>query len=597
MSYPVFLPNNPNVTGIITFETQGSEKKAIIKVEGNTESGQTLNITTDTDFISSPTDEELIQEVLLYANNELYNEVEKLQVENISNIDNSITEDENILDEPRFNVFTTNENVIGEIYFYALEDGYYGELKLSNFPDGYIKSYILGTPPISNPNYEELKIEAIKQGQEYLDSLKTDEIDFGTLKEGTKEIKYFYKIRGRVVDIETQQSIGGANIISMAENDSSSTTSDPDGIFLLEGQYEVEENTTKSLPFEVDISFKDYNTVSIPVVTLEGKIKDNLSIIQLTPIIINTEKEQLEIENFSPDQEKLLKKENRKDFITKLTERLINQIKTKLIPSILLMIGTFGASGLEKLSKKKNLSPKDLKSQALTCPADIEGLNIIIAKKNKLTKQLNALNRGINQIVKFLGIPPKIISGAEKGIGAAKIAVNTAAFIPSTSVTPVPVGPILIAKDVIEFLEDLIDKQKAKLGPGEFQLNFLKSEIQKVVNLLGLLDSLIEKCGEELGLENGNNEEVSNAAAAQVAASTEEQSNQLSPVVTNVNGFDMDVINVDNVTIGGIKRRRAIARNKAGVIMLQGEPSFSSNDQILIDELVFYIQQNDLKAE
>ena len=31
--------------------------------------------------------------------------------------------------------------------------------------------------------------------------------------------------------------------------------------------------------------------------------------------------------------------------------------------------------------------------------------------------------------------------------------------------------------------------------------------------------------------------------------------------------------------------------------MLQGEPSFSSNDQILIDELVFYIEQNDLKSD
>ena len=31
--------------------------------------------------------------------------------------------------------------------------------------------------------------------------------------------------------------------------------------------------------------------------------------------------------------------------------------------------------------------------------------------------------------------------------------------------------------------------------------------------------------------------------------------------------------------------------------MLQGEPSFSSNDQILIDELVYYIQTNDLKAD
>ena len=39
-------------------------------------------------------------------------------------------------------------------------------------------------------------------------------------------------------------------------------------------------------------------------------------------------------------------------------------------------------------------------------------------------------------------------------------------------------------------------------------------------------------------------------------------------------------------------RRQALARNAQGVILLRGEPSFSSHDQILIDELIFYIQQN-----
>ena len=50
-------------------------------------------------------------------------------------------------------------------------------------------------------------------------------------------------------------------------------------------------------------------------------------------------------------------------------------------------------------------------------------------------------------------------------------------------------------------------------------------------------------------------------------------------------------------TTSTLKRRRAIARNKGGVVMLKGEWSFSSIDQILIDELTFYIQTNDLKAD
>ena len=84
-------------------------------------------------------------------------------------------------------------------------------------------------------------------------------------------------------------------------------------------------------------------------------------------------------------------------------------------------------------------------------------------------------------------------------------------------------------------------------------------------------------------------------ANLELTALTTQQSTQLSPVVTNVNGFEMGVIT--EVTDKPLKRRRAIARNKQGVVMLQGEFSFSSIDQILIDELVFYIQQNNLKAD
>jgi hypothetical protein len=76
---------------------------------------------------------------------------------------------------------------------------------------------------------------------------------------------------------------------------------------------------------------------------------------------------------------------------------------------------------------------------------------------------------------------------------------------------------------------------------------------------------------------------------------TQQQSNQLDPVVTNVNGFEMGV--ETEITEKPLKRRRALARNKQGVVMLKGEWSFSSIDQILIDELVFYIQQNNLKAD
>jgi hypothetical protein len=51
------------------------------------------------------------------------------------------------------------------------------------------------------------------------------------------------------------------------------------------------------------------------------------------------------------------------------------------------------------------------------------------------------------------------------------------------------------------------------------------------------------------------------------------------------------------ITEKPLKRKRAIAKNRSGVNLLQGEWSFSSIDQILIDELTFYIQTNNLKAD
>ena len=71
--------------------------------------------------------------------------------------------------------------------------------------------------------------------------------------------------------------------------------------------------------------------------------------------------------------------------------------------------------------------------------------------------------------------------------------------------------------------------------------------------------------------------------------------NQNPNPISNINGFKMDV--ESEITPSPIKRRRAIAKNKQDIIMLTGEWSYSSIDQILIDELVFYIQQKDLKAD
>ena len=59
----------------------------------------------------------------------------------------------------------------------------------------------------------------------------------------------------------------------------------------------------------------------------------------------------------------------------------------------------------------------------------------------------------------------------------------------------------------------------------------------------------------------------------------------------------MNVVEDTENEVDGYYRRFATATNSQGVVILKGEASFSATDQILIDELAFYIVQNNLKAD
>ena len=96
---------------------------------------------------------------------------------------------------------------------------------------------------------------------------------------------------------------------------------------------------------------------------------------------------------------------------------------------------------LQKLIKEK-----------LVCPANIEGLNKIINLKNKLTKQLNNLYSKVESINNIINPIESIIPKTKTGIQISQTAIDVVSFIPSTAVTPIPVGPILLGQKAIKIL-------------------------------------------------------------------------------------------------------------------------------------------------
>jgi hypothetical protein len=342
---------------------------------------------------------------------------------------------------------------------------------------------------------------------------------------------------------------------------------------------------SKNLP-KILISAPGYESKEIIPYKGDGTAKSDLGVISLTPTNVALEQDKIKASQLNTDQVKELSKGNKgADYFSQ--ERLSNQIdtiKSTLIPTVLTLVAGFGVTKATDLIAQNQDKITDAINNRSLCPSQAE-LTSIVNKKNKLVKQLNNSLTLIDNTTKALGISGGVLEGLD-------IAYNLLKTLPVPSSTGVPgvpglpINAILTVQDSKDKINTLIDKLKTINTSTLAILVLLRQVLLQAVQLLNLLDKLVEKC-----YPDADQEQI----AAELTALTIQQSTQLSPLVTEVNGFKMSV--ETEPTTSPLKRRRAIATNKQNIVMLKGEWSFSSIDQILIDELVFYIQQNNLKAD
>ena len=382
-----------------------------------------------------------------------------------------------------------------------------------------------------------------------------------------------YSIKGVVVNGQSLDPIKGAKV---SISPIMFIFTDTNGNFTIEG------DTPESGSLSMIVNAPGFQFVEPALYKGDNTLKTDLGVIQLQSLVSSLNQEKLASSQLSTNQIEELSKGNKgADYFAQ--ERLANQIstiKSTLIPSILTMVAGFG------LTQISNIKPEQFLKyvEQASCPTQAE-LITLINKKNKLVKQLNNTLKLINNTTKALGITGGIIEGLN-------IAFNILKNLPIPVSTGVPGVPGLPTNVILAIQDnkDKIDKLIGKLRTINIgilsTLVLLRQVLLQALQLLNLLDSLVQKCYPDADQEK---------VALELTALTNQQSQQLSPVIINVNGFEMGV--ETEVTNNSLKRRRAIARNKSGVVMLKGEFSFSSIDQILIDELVFYIQQNDLKAD
>lgn len=244
-----------------------------------------------------------------------------------------------------------------------------------------------------------------------------------------------------------------------------------------------------------------------------------------------------------------------------------SSIQNKLFPLAIGLLVIFGITKLAQSGEEK-------------CPSNAL-LKLAIQRRNSIVKQLN-------NIYKVIAVNTALV--------AVFLAVSAAFKAGKLSIfsTPAPtvVYPIVAALEGIKELFDKFEKANKDLRKALIiALVFLIASLVIILRYLKKIDELIERCaGENEGLEMT---EINNELLA-IGKESVEQGN---PVVTNVNGFEISVEVDQQSKTGELYKRRAIGKNSAGVTILKGDGSFSAEDQILIDELSFYIVQNNLKAD
>ena len=352
----------------------------------------------------------------------------------------------------------------------------------------------------------------------------------------------------------------------------------------IEGGYEINE-----FP-EINFNFPKYNPTFKSCIKYNNTVKSVLNIVYLETIVKAVEKDVAQSGTVDTKTAKKVGAGGTRPLPTpqKAIMKAVDTVSNRLIPYIIGILAVFGISQVTQwLNGKKNFQ-----NTKTTCPSRAK-LNAQIRKRNRIVKQLNNLYKTIDVALKTVGIALGLIK-------IFQVIINVLKYLPlPTSVPPgigFPVSLINKIRDILGVASGKI-KQYAKIaGVVITALILLRGLLAQALSVLKLLDQKMQACAEELGDGDGINEVQIALSAELVELSNQQAEEDNSPVVTNVNGFTMGVEVDPKYKVGTLDRRRAVAKDSKGITILRGEPSFSATDQILIDELAFYITSNNLKA-
>ncbi len=465
-----------------------------------------------------------------------------------------------------------------------------GYINILSVNDGSLKTETIVTSTDSIPNKisdpsdtlpnDQLIINALNQLQQDMNvDPGTYTISSTNYYDVPNTIKKEYIIKGTIIDFYENKPIPNASVILPLPGTKFTTKTDKNGKFKIRATYPVNKDTEKvSIKPPILVTTKGYIPKKLTPYALDSTVREDLKTLELKSVRGLTDKAKADLARTTAEVIFLVQALSKKSTLKILLKMFIEQCKERLIPLLLSILSSFLIGEIIKYLTGQ-LTAEECEGPCPP-PEEVEKLK---EKRNRIVKQLNQIYKMLNTAL--------ILAGVLGGLSA--LVLIASAIIKSipipTSVPPgvgIPTSLILKFQTLITKLEGL-SKTFLTLSIGiAGALLALLALLKQIIQLLNLLDQQFERCGDTEGLDGLDFE-----------LNLGETETLDTPSNNTVNGFTLTTVPDNKGIVGSLQRRYATATDSLGVVVLKGEPSFSATDQILIDELAFYIRSNDLKAD
>ena len=275
----------------------------------------------------------------------------------------------------------------------------------------------------------------------------------------------------------------------------------------------------------------------------------------------------------------------------KLIVNLVLKLKNLFLPQIKALILSYGISQLDKAIAEGLSNIDELKEKFCPTPERLEAL---ILQRNNLAGVLNNTGSQLDTIssaVNFSGNFAELLQALVSGLKGAQFVLNQAAkfiaLIPGAIVALITdLGTIA---DTTLFKSDgtpIIPKIQSIVTSVAPPFALIQSLILQCVELLDRLDELILLCAPNATL-TPTSATIDGIVATQLIAENTNTGN-------TYKGFILEI--ETRAYTPKVDQNRAVGKNNFGIVMIFTDYSFASDPNVLIDELKFIIDRDNLKA-